>query len=507
MALTQLSELFLHEVQDLLSAEKQILSALPKVAELAASDELKASLTRHAQQTEAQRDRLIKSIELLGQEPGSVECRAMKGLLQEGLKLAGQVEEGPLRDLAIIGAAKKVEHYEISGYSSLVAMAENLGLGEQLELLDKTLDEERDTARTLTDIAFREELPRLSSGHGESQGKTGTADSMGQTDTEKEKTSMRTAERERDQYGRFVSEGDNRSNRGRDDDDRGGRSYQGQERDYQGRYNADDDRGNGREYEYNRGGEGRGWYGDPQGHSEAARRGWEERGGGRASYDYDDRGGRNFGGRERDDQGRFTSDYDRGGRGQERSYDYNRGEGRGYDYDDRGGRNYGGGRDRDDQGRFISNGGQSGYGYNERSGRNNGGRSGYDYDDRAGGNNGGRDRDDQGRFPSNRGGYGGRDRDYEYNRGGEGRGWYGDPQGHSEAARRGWDEREGGRSRYEDDRGGNGGNRSDQGRYANGGESRDYDNSRGGGEGHGGWYGDSQGHSEAARRGWENRSR
>jgi hypothetical protein len=232
-------------------------------------------------------------------------------------------------------------------------------------------------------------------------------------------------DRDRDEYGRFTSDDDDRrgsysSRGGRDyDDDRGSRG-RGHERDEEGRFTSG--RGGGRDYDDDRGGRGGGgrgqggWFGDPQGHSEASRRGSEER----------DNGGRSYRSEERSYRSRDDDDYDRGGRG--------------------GGRGQGG--------------------------------------------------------------------------------WFGDPEGHAEAARRGWDERDGGGSRSrgrddDDDRGGRGGGRGggrerdDEGRFTSGrggSRGRDDDDDRGGrgrggggGRGQGGWFGDSEGHAEAARRGWEDR--
>ncbi|HEX4199206.1 MAG TPA: hemerythrin domain-containing protein [Caulobacteraceae bacterium] len=259
-------------------------------------------------------------------------------------------------------------------------------------------------------------------------------------------------------------------------------------RDERGRFTDDDDRGNGRRSSR---GDGRGWYGDSEGHAQAAR----SRAGERRSFadDDDDRG------RERDDEGRFTSrgrdddDRDYRGRGSNARDDEGRFTSRGRDDDDDRGRS--GGRERggwfgDPEGHSEA----SRRGWDEREGASRS-RSRYadDDDDRGGRGRGGGGRDDEGRFTSR-----GRDDDDDRGgrSGGRGRGgWFGDPEGHSEASRRGWDEREGAsrsRSRYADD---------DDDRRSS--RSRDDDDDRG--RGHGGWSGDSRGHAEAARRGWENR--
>ncbi|WP_312204240.1 hemerythrin domain-containing protein [Brevundimonas sp.] len=322
---------------------------------------------------------------------------------------------------------------------------------------------------------------------------------------------------ERDERGRFVSDDDDdrrggsysrsRDDDRRDDSDRGGHGRGGWFGDSEGHSMAARSRGEGRSFrddEYD--GDGRGWYGDSRGHAQAARRGGDER---RSTHGDDDR--------DRDDRGRFMSDDDRSGRGgRSSSSDRDRDDqGRFMSDDDRSGRGGGGrgrssssDRDRDDQGRFMSD--------DDRSGRSSGGRgrsSSSDRDrddqgrfmsddDRTGRGGGGRgrsssfdrDRDDQGRFMSDddRSSRGGgrssssdRERDSRSYRGrddddGDGRGWYGDSRGHAEAARRGWESRSHS-SRDDDDR------------------------SRGSDRGHGGWFGDSRGHSDASRRGWENR--
>ena len=274
---------------------------------------------------------------------------------------------------------------------------------------------------------------------------------------------------------KMARQGDgNRDERGRftDNDDRGGRGY--------GRSSRDDDDRNYRSRNRDDDDDGRGWYGDSRGHADAARRGWEERGGESRSFsrgrDDDDRGGRED--RERDDRGRFMSDDD------DRGY-----RSRGHDDDDRGSRG-GGDRDRDERGRFARDDDDRGYRSRNRD----------DDDDRRGGRGGGnRDRDDRGRFASDddrRSSARSRDDDDD-DRGGRGQGgWFGDPRGHAEAARRGWEERSGGsartRSRDDDD---------DRRRSRS---SRDDDDGRGS-RGQGGWFGDSRGHAEAARRGWEDR--
>ncbi|HEY2051368.1 MAG TPA: hemerythrin domain-containing protein [Caulobacteraceae bacterium] len=270
--------------------------------------------------------------------------------------------------------------------------------------------------------------------------------------------------RERDDEGRFTSsERGYRSSSRDDDDDRGRSRYASNERnrDERGRFTDDDDRGRSR-YASNdrnrdergrftdddrgyrsRSGESRGrgeggWFGDPEGHSEASRRGWEER-----------------------------------GRSEGRSYARNRD----YDDDDRG-RSYARGHDYDDDGRGRSSRDEGGW-FGDSEGHSEASRRGWE-----------QRRGERGSYFRDRN----YDEDDRYRSRGSSRdrgqgGWFGDPEGHSEASRRGWEERGGGESRSS---------------YARG-RHDDEDDRDGRSRGHGGWSGDPEGHSEASRRGWEHR--
>lgn len=243
-------------------------------------------------------------------------------------------------------------------------------------------------------------------------------------------TMPRQYERDRDEQGRFASE---------DDDRRGGRGYYGRsnerERDEQGRFMSEDDdqryssRGSSR-------GSGRGWYGDPEGHSRASEEGWENRG----------RGGGGYSSRSRDEE---DDGYSRSSQGSSR-----------------------GGGERSQGGWF-----------GDPEGHSRASEEGWE-NRRGGGGYSSRSRDDDDDRYSSRGGSQGSSR-------GSGRGWFGDPEGHSRASEEGWEHR---------GRGGGG--------YSS--RSRDEDDDRdqrgsSGGRGHGGWFGDPRGHAEASRRGWQNR--
>jgi ferritin-like metal-binding protein YciE len=152
--ITSVEELLIHEIGDLMSAEEQLIEALPKMAEAATSKELKKAITVHLKETEKQLERLETVAEELKLKSSDKKvCKAMKGLVAEGQEALKEVEPGPLLDAAIIGAAQRVEHYEIAGYGTARALAEGLGLKKVVKLLNETLEEEGATDKKLTKIA------------------------------------------------------------------------------------------------------------------------------------------------------------------------------------------------------------------------------------------------------------------------------------------------------------------------------------------------------------------
>jgi ferritin-like metal-binding protein YciE len=146
-------ELFRDELEDVYDAEKQIIAALPKMAEAASSEELKSAFEEHLEKTREQVKRLDKVFKTIGEKPKGKTCEGMQGLLKEGEKMIAEIAKSPVLDAAIIGAAQKVEHYEISAYGTLRTMAEMLGQQDAAELLEETLDEEKATDENLTEIA------------------------------------------------------------------------------------------------------------------------------------------------------------------------------------------------------------------------------------------------------------------------------------------------------------------------------------------------------------------
>jgi ferritin-like metal-binding protein YciE len=153
MSLTNLEEVFVHELRDILDAERQLLKALPKMAKAATSEDLKAAFEEHQSVTEKQVGRLETIFESLDKAARGKKCVGMQGLVEEGSELMNEEEPGAPLDAALICAAQKVEHYEMASYGSLVAYAQLLGMDDAVELLEQTLDEEKETDARLTNIA------------------------------------------------------------------------------------------------------------------------------------------------------------------------------------------------------------------------------------------------------------------------------------------------------------------------------------------------------------------
>ncbi|MDB6135051.1 MAG: ferritin-like protein [Verrucomicrobiales bacterium] len=154
MELTTLTELYIHELQDLHSAETQLLEALPLMAEAASNADLKAAFETHLAETEIHVSRLEEVLSLVEADTGGEKCRGMEGLLKEGRSLMEEEADPEILDAGVIVAAQKVEHYEIAGYGSVRAFAELLGEDEAVEILSTTLEEERATDGKLTDLAM-----------------------------------------------------------------------------------------------------------------------------------------------------------------------------------------------------------------------------------------------------------------------------------------------------------------------------------------------------------------
>lgn len=163
--MNELRDLLKHEIRDLYSAEEQIIDALPKMIEKANNKNLKKALQNHLEVTKKQKGRLDDVLEALDEEKeeesegalglfkGEQKCLAMEGLISEGEKLMKEDMSPEVSDAAIIAAAQKIEHYEISSYGTAKAYAQELNLGEVEDLLQETLDEEYEADDVLTDLA------------------------------------------------------------------------------------------------------------------------------------------------------------------------------------------------------------------------------------------------------------------------------------------------------------------------------------------------------------------
>ena len=151
---SQLQKFFEDSLKDIYWAEKSLVKALPKMQEAATTEELKNAIEEHLAQTEAQVGRLEQVFELIGKKAQAKKCDAMEGLIKEGESVIEETEEGSMtRDVAIIIAAQKVEHYEIATYGGLAQIATTMGLDEAADLLNETLEEEKETDELLTEIA------------------------------------------------------------------------------------------------------------------------------------------------------------------------------------------------------------------------------------------------------------------------------------------------------------------------------------------------------------------
>ncbi len=148
-----LHDLFTEQLKDILGAERAIYEAMPKMLKNASSEDLIAALDKHRGQTENQIKRLQKVFESIGLEVEAKQCEAMEGLLKEAESSMKDTESGMVRDAAIIASAQKIEHYEIATYGTLSAFAHTLEEMDAYDLLEETLDEEKDTDLLLTEIA------------------------------------------------------------------------------------------------------------------------------------------------------------------------------------------------------------------------------------------------------------------------------------------------------------------------------------------------------------------
>jgi ferritin-like metal-binding protein YciE len=148
-----LRQLYIDELKDLYHAETQLVKALPKMAKASSSVELAARFEEHLNQTKGHLERLEQIFELLEESPKGRKCLGMEGLLKEGAEIMGEDYNDEVLDAALIGAAQRVEHYEIAGYGTVRTYADLLVEQDQAELLAETLKEEKETDAKLTELA------------------------------------------------------------------------------------------------------------------------------------------------------------------------------------------------------------------------------------------------------------------------------------------------------------------------------------------------------------------
>ena len=153
MELENLRDLYIDELKDLYSAEKQLVKALPKMAKNATEPRLKRAFTDHLEETRGHVARLEKIFKTLEASPGGKKCVGMEGLIEEGSDLIKEEPDPDVLDAGLISAAQHVEHYEMAGYGTVRTYARQLGLDGQADLLQRTLDEEGETDHLLTALA------------------------------------------------------------------------------------------------------------------------------------------------------------------------------------------------------------------------------------------------------------------------------------------------------------------------------------------------------------------
>jgi len=148
-----LQQLYLEQLKDLYNAETQLVKALPKMAKAAKSEALREGFEQHLDQTRGHVQRLEQIFEAMEESPKGRKCAGMQGLVEEGEEVMDENSDSNALDAGLIAAAQRVEHYEIAGYGSVCAFAEMLGESDAVDLLQQTLNEEKETDEKLTEIA------------------------------------------------------------------------------------------------------------------------------------------------------------------------------------------------------------------------------------------------------------------------------------------------------------------------------------------------------------------
>lgn len=150
-----MNDLFVHQLQDIYYAEKQLVRALPKMADKATDGQLKQGFLTHLDETKSHVKRLEQVFQMQGATPKAVDCPAIDGIIQEADEVAGEVADKTVLDAALINAAQAAEHYEITRYGTLIACAKMLGREDCASVLQQNLDEEKATDKKLNTMALR----------------------------------------------------------------------------------------------------------------------------------------------------------------------------------------------------------------------------------------------------------------------------------------------------------------------------------------------------------------
>lgn len=149
-----LKDLYIDQLKDIYSAETQLMEALPKMAKAAADSQLQQAFEHHLEETRRHVERLEKIFDNLDTPPGGETCEAMQGLIKEGEKMVKKDADNDVKDAGLIASAQRVEHYEIAAYGTVRTFAQRLGMSEAAELLQETLDEEKNADTKLSNIAM-----------------------------------------------------------------------------------------------------------------------------------------------------------------------------------------------------------------------------------------------------------------------------------------------------------------------------------------------------------------
>ncbi|MEI7035229.1 ferritin-like domain-containing protein [Fulvimonas yonginensis] len=153
MSIKSMQDLFIHELSDIYSAEKQLAKALPRLSRAADNQELSKAFDKHLEETRGQIERIDQVVDQLDLRLKRMKCQGMEGLVDEAREIIETIPQGALRDAALIAGAQKAEHYEIASYGTLCALAKQLGHQDAAKLLSQTLEEEKATDKRLTELA------------------------------------------------------------------------------------------------------------------------------------------------------------------------------------------------------------------------------------------------------------------------------------------------------------------------------------------------------------------